>query len=160
MQFRSCLLAPRLPWGTSRNQGVPKEVYQSLHWLGSHDALNLRGSYIIIQTRLGFPGSIQYGVSIGYDGPCGQRKAPNLPSAKLHPEVIEAELSKEHEVKRILRPFTYPPYPNLRCSGLGVVLKKQGKWRMILHLSAPEGSSINNGVSKDSFYSTPQLMMQ
>lgn len=40
---------------------------------------------------------------------------------------------------------------NLRCSGVGVVPKKGGKWRMIQHLSAPAGSSINDFISKEDF---------
>ena len=40
-----------------------------------------------------------------------------------------------------------PPLPNLRCSGLGVVPKKDGGWRVICHLSAPEGRSINEFIN-------------
>ena len=44
-----------------------------------------------------------------------------------------------------------------RSSGLGAIPKKVGKWRMILHLSAPQGNSVNDGIDKDQFpiqYST------
>ena len=44
-------------------------------------------------------------------------------------------------------PYTLPPLPNLRCSGLGVVPKKDGGWRVICHLSAPEGRSINKFIN-------------
>ena len=43
-------------------------------------------------------------------------------------------------------PYPQPPLPNLRCSGLGVIPKKDGGWRVIYHLSAPHGSSINNYI--------------
>ena len=43
-------------------------------------------------------------------------------------------------------PFPQPPLPNLRCSGLGVVPKKDGGWRVIYHLSAPPGLSINDFI--------------
>ena len=46
-------------------------------------------------------------------------------------------------------PYTCPPYPNLRCSGLGVVPKKDGGWRLIYHLSAPSGSSINDYINPE-----------
>ena len=36
-------------------------------------------------------------------------------------------------------------------SGIGVIPKKNGKWRAILHLSAPEGHSINDHINKDEF---------
>ena len=41
-------------------------------------------------------------------------------------------------------PYHHTPLPNLHCSGLGVVLKKDGGWRVIHHLSAPPGTSIND----------------
>ena len=41
--------------------------------------------------------------------------------------------------------------PNLQCSGVGVVPKKTGGWRMIMHLSAPHGQSINDYINKEDF---------
>ena len=42
------------------------------------------------------------------------------------------------------------PYANLQISPLGLVPKqKVGEYRVIHHLSYPEGSSINDGISKD-----------
>ena len=41
--------------------------------------------------------------------------------------------------------------PRLRCSGLGAVPKKDGRWRMILHLSAPAGTSVNDHINKADF---------
>ena len=41
--------------------------------------------------------------------------------------------------------------PNLQCSPLGVVPKKDGTWRIIMDLSSPHGSSINDYISKDEF---------
>ena len=49
------------------------------------------------------------------------------------------------------------PIVNLRISGLGAAPKKNGKWRVILHLSAPYGASVNDGISREEFsfhYST------
>ena len=100
---------------------------------------------------------INNGVSTGYKGPHYHFQARNLASALAHPEVVDAELKKEVDSGRVLGPFPHCPLHNFRTSGLGVVLKKNGKWRMILHLSAPEGHSINDYISKDEFslhYST------
>ena len=94
---------------------------------------------------------IKYGVKIGYDGPHSPIKAKNLPSAYKYPHVIDAEPTKECAEGRILGPFTSPPFPTLHCSGLGVVPKKNGKWRMIMHLSAPVGQSINDHISKEQY---------
>ena len=90
-------------------------------------------------------------MDIGYKGPVGPNDARNLPSALQHPQIIDAELAKECAAGRILDPFHSRPLTNLRCSGIGVVPKKNNKWRMIMHLSAPAGSSINDFISKDDF---------
>ena len=95
--------------------------------------------------------ALQHGVDIGYKGPVGPNDARNLPSAFQHPHIIDAELAKECAAGRILGPFDSRPLTNLRCSGVGVVPKKHNKWRMIMHLSAPVGKSINDFISRDDF---------
>ncbi|KAL5486695.1 hypothetical protein EMCRGX_G019209 [Ephydatia muelleri] len=94
---------------------------------------------------------IDNGVSIGYIGPVVTLKSRNLSSAHTHPDVVDAELAREIAAGRIIGPFTEPPWHNLRTSGIGVVPKKNGKWRAILHLSAPEGHSVNDHINKDEF---------
>ena len=101
--------------------------------------------------------SLSTGFDIGYKGPEGSLIAPDLHSASLHPEVIDEALSKEVNENRIAGPYLYPPHPNLRCSGLGAVPKKDGGWRLIYHLSAPLNSSINDFIDPDTYslqYST------
>ena len=41
-------------------------------------------------------------------------------------------------------PYKSPPYHTLQCSGVGVVPKNDGGWRLINHLSAPAGNTIND----------------
>ena len=94
---------------------------------------------------------IECGVKVGYDGPRSPIKATNLASAYKYPHIIDTELAKECAAGRILGPFSSSPLPNLHCSGLGVVPKKNGKWRMIMHLSAPIGQSINDHISKEQY---------
>ena len=80
-----------------------------------------------------------------------------IPSAAKHPEVIDRELEKECANGRILGPFHNPPLPHLHCSGLGAAPKKDGRWGMVMHLSAPAGHSINDAIPKEDFslqYST------
>ena len=44
-------------------------------------------------------------------------------------------------------PFSTPPFPNFRCSPLGIVPKKvPSEFRMIHHLSYPKGSSVNDFI--------------
>lgn len=52
---------------------------------------------------------------------------------------------------------TTHPLPNLQCSGVGVIPKKDGSWHMIMHLSAPHLNTINDGIDKQPYslhYST------
>ena len=100
---------------------------------------------------------IDNGVSLGYHGQRCQRVSHNLVSGFKHPHVIDKELSEETSAQRIAGPFDIPPLPNLQCSGVRVVPKKTGGWRIIMHLSAPVETSINNGINKEEFtlhYST------
>ena len=94
---------------------------------------------------------ITNGVQIGYNGPQFSYVARNLVSALQHPVAVEEELRLEMEAGRVHGPFLEPPLPNFRTSGLGVVPKKNGKWRVILHLSAPAGVSINDSISKEEY---------
>ena len=41
--------------------------------------------------------------------------------------------------------------PNFRCSGMGVVPKHDGGWRIIYHLSAPPGRNINDFIDPDAY---------
>ena len=89
---------------------------------------------------------LQYGCSIGYTGPQFAHQANNLLSAHQQTTVIDATLQKEYAVGRILGPFQTPPLPNFRTSGLGLVPKHDGGWRIIYHLSAPAGHSVNDFI--------------
>ena len=94
---------------------------------------------------------LQHGCNIGYLGPQFAHSANNLASASRQPEVIDAALQKECEAGRILGPFQSPPLPNFRSSGLGLVPKHDGGWRIIYHLSAPAPHSINDYIDPNSF---------
>ena len=89
---------------------------------------------------------LQHGCAIGYNGPQFANSAKNLSSAYQQPEVIDATLQRECEAGRILGPFPTPPLSNFRTSGLGLVPKHDGGWRIIYHLSAPLGLSINDFI--------------
>ena len=75
----------------------------------------------------------------------------HLPTAHTHADVITSTIAKECATGRMAGPYSHPPLPNLRCSGLGVVPKKDCGWRVIYHLSAPHGSSINDYIDPDQF---------
>ena len=75
--------------------------------------------------------------------------AKNLPTAYQQPD---ATLQRECEAGRILGSFISQPLPNFCSSGLGLIPKHDGGWRIIYHLSAPRGSSINDYIDS-SLYS-------
>ena len=91
--------------------------------------------------------NLTHGCNIGYEGPQFPLTAPHLPTALSHPHVIDKALREECVAGRMAGPYSHPPLPNLRCSGLGVVPKKDGGWRVIYHLSAPTGRSINDFIN-------------
>ena len=92
-----------------------------------------------------------HGCTIGYTGSQFSCLANNLVSAYQQPEVIHNALKKECELGRILGPFESPPLPNFCTSGLGLVLKHNGGWQTIYHLSAPPNSSVNNFINPDDY---------
>ena len=92
-----------------------------------------------------------HGFNIGYSGPRRGYTAKNLRSALENPDVVTEYLAKECSLDHMAGPFTHPPFTNLYCSGIGTVPKKSGGTRLIMHLSAPEGSSINDGIPSDDF---------
>ena len=72
----------------------------------------------------------------------------DIQSAQQHPEVVTQKLMKELDAERIAGPFEAPPFNNFVCSPLGVCPKKKpGSFRLIHHLSYPEGKSVNDGIS-------------
>ena len=71
-------------------------------------------------------------------------------SSADHPEVIETDLKHECAKDRIAGPFSEPPFRPFHCSGLGVVPKQDGSWRVITHLSAPDSLSINDYIDPES----------
>ena len=93
----------------------------------------------------------RFGFDIGYRGPLTPGSTRNLLSAHSNPIPVTEALSKELVRGHTAGPFSSPPLPNFHCSPLGVVPKKDGTFRIILDLSSPKGSSINDGISKENY---------
>ena len=69
--------------------------------------------------------------------------------AKVQSQLVWNKLFKERELGHIAGPFSHRPLPNLQCSPLGLIPKKQpGKYRLIHHLSYPNGASINDYIDE------------
>ena len=77
----------------------------------------------------------------------------NKPSADQHASVIDEYLAHEVSWGRVAGPFDSPPLPNLQVSSFGVIPKRgqMGKWCLIVDLSSPTGSSVNDGINPEEF---------
>lgn len=68
----------------------------------------------------------------------------NMPSASLHPSVIDHYLHAELEKGRVAGSFSVSPTPNHHLSRFGIIVEKnQGKGQHILGLASPLGHSKN-----------------
>lgn len=91
----------------------------------------------------------EFGFKIPYYGSRCFKKTRNLQSALDNLPILRHKIQKEIEAGRVMGPFKDPPFPNCQVSPLGLVPKKNGDFRIIQHLSAPEGSSVNDGIPKE-----------
>ena len=89
-------------------------------------------------------------VGFGYNRLKACKKATsNMLSAMEKPEVVRDYLSKECAEGRVLGPLSQEAFPNVQISRIGVIPKgSAGKWRLIVDLSAPEGSSVNENIGE------------
>ena len=68
-------------------------------------------------------------------------------SATTNPKAVDEKLAKEIQLGRIVGPFDGQPFPVFHVSPLGLIPKKvPGEFRLIHHLSFPEGKSINSHI--------------
>lgn len=124
-------------------------VTSPLHWEAWKDALALHpdGQYVNYLVA-----GLKEGFRIGFDyrtHRCRKCKE-NMRSAKQHPQVVREYIQKECEAGRILGPLDPQLFPEVHVSRFGVIPKTDpGKWRLILDLSSPEGSSVNDGISPE-----------
>ena len=80
---------------------------------------------------------------MGFTGTVNCKVPRNLKSALDNPEAVKNLISKEIDLGRIAGPFEKPPFDKFQCSPIGLVPKKNCDFRLIQHLSFPEGSAIN-----------------
>lgn len=92
----------------------------------------------------------KYGFKIDYSGPRVAREHKNLKSAVEQETFLLEKIGKEIDLGRIAGPFSSSPIQDLIVSPIGLVPKSDGGWRMITHLSYPEGGSVNDGIDDSS----------
>ena len=94
------------------------------------------------------------GFRLGFNPGTSLRSAKkNKASAYQHPEIIDAYLSNEVVLGQVAGPFPSSPIPNLHINSFGVIPKKgqPNKWRLILDMSSPLGSSVNEGINPNDY---------
>jgi hypothetical protein len=91
-----------------------------------------------------------HGFDLKFQGPRLPQRCHNLQSFSNNLQVGVQKVNKEVQAGRIAGPFNQPPFPNLHCSPLGLVPKRElNEYRLIHHLSSPRGHSVNHGISKE-----------
>lgn len=102
-------------------------------------------SFVLIGIREGF--------RLGFNMTPLRPAKRNKKSAEEHPDVVDDYLGNEVALGRVAGPFDFPLLPSLHISSFGVIPKsgQPGKWRLIVDLSSPDGSSVNDGIDPDSF---------
>ena len=93
----------------------------------------------------------RFGFDIGFQGLLLNTFPRNLLSARSNPSHVSEVIRKELTRRHTSGPFMSPPLWPFHCSPLGAVPKSDGTYRIILDLSSPRGSSINEGIPKELF---------
>ena len=89
----------------------------------------------------------RFGFRVHFVGERLAYESSNLKSTLNQPAITVTKLRKECAAGRIVGPFTTPPFRHFRTSPLGLVPKKDPKeFRLIHHLSYPDGSSVNDFI--------------
>ena len=96
---------------------------------------------------------LEYGFPIGFSGKLSKNSEPvqNHKGVTQFPDEVQKYLSKEKQYGAILGPFEQIPFSGEFCiSPLNTVSKTDStERRVILDLSFPPGSAVNEGISKD-----------
>ena len=100
--------------------------------------------YLICGLRDGFR------IGFDYQGHKSRSSRENMRSAVERPEVVRECIEKECIAGRLLGPLDPALFPEVHTSRFGVIPKSDsGSWRLIVDLSAPEGASVNDGISRE-----------
>ena len=91
------------------------------------------------------------GFRIGYNYDIPHKSAKkNMKSTMEQPQVLKEYIGKEVAAGRLLVPIPQETALTVHVSPCGVIPKSQvGKWSLIVDMSSPEGSSINDGIPKE-----------
>ena len=100
---------------------------------------------------------LEFGWPIGYTSLATPASThTNHGSAVAASDVVQAYLDKEQNLGSLCGPFnTNPLTTNLVISPMQIVDSRSGKSRVVVDLSFPVGSSVNDGIPKDTYLDKP-----
>ncbi len=81
----------------------------------------------------------------------GWQRCPtqNMQSAREQPKVVDDYLAGECSTGRMVGPLQPDLFPQVHPNRFGVIPKgRTGKWRLIVDMSFPAGSSVNDGIDE------------
>ena len=110
-------------------------------WLQGHPD-QVAAQHVLKGLKEGFRIGFQYATN------SWRPASSNMLSADTHPQVVSDYLQEEVEAGRIIGPLKQGSVVELQINPFGVIPKGHtpGKWRLIVDLSSPQGSSINDGI--------------
>ena len=90
-------------------------------------------------------------VGFNHQGQQLKSRGRNHPSACTNPAIVDEHVATELKAGRLLGPLTPRVAQLVHTSPVGLVPKSRqpGKFRLIVDLSSPEHSSVNDGISED-----------
>ena len=90
-----------------------------------------------------------HGFKLSYIGPRSTSVTSNLKSCYTFPSIVADKIAKEVQLGRVKGPFGSLPFSYMKISPIGIVPKKNpSQYRLIHHLSFPEGNSVNDFIDK------------
>jgi len=96
---------------------------------------------------------ISHGFRLGFDY-CNHTTLSvkhNMPSAQANPAPVEKFLATEVSEERVIGPLRMEDFLHVQTNKFGVIPKRSqpNKWRLILDLSSPTGTSVNDRISPE-----------
>ena len=91
------------------------------------------------------------GFDIGFSGRMSDTRPCNAQSARDNRDGVVEAINTELQRGHTSGPFADPPFTITHVSPLGAVPKPDGSVRLILDLSSPRGSSVNDGIAPEDF---------
>ena len=145
-----------------------------IHNLGHSNITTQVNAEVLKKLLLGYQNKkylidcFEHGFHLGYVGPRNSKSATNLKSCREHPETVMGKITSDISAKRVKDSFKETTFQELKISQIGIVPKKApGQYRLIHHLSCPNGTSVNDfvgpafaSVKYASFYDAVEFLVK